>query len=100
MPMPTMSTAKSPALAALALSLSCIALGAAIGLMTDWLLAAPATASDIADAAVEMLVGGALGLLAGLYLAHDLSVRARWWSALFAVLLAAATAWSLALTAS
>ena len=95
-----MSTAKSPTIAALALALSCIALGAAIGLMTGWLLATPVTAPDIFDAAVEILVGGALGLLAGLYLAHDLSVRARWWSALFAMLLAAATAWSLALATS
>jgi hypothetical protein len=78
-------------IAALFLLLACALLGAAIGLMSVRLfLPEPTMGWDgIADALGGMMVGGGLGLLTGAYLAGGLSVRARWWSAAVATLLAA-----------
>ena len=90
------------AIAAISLALACVILGAAIGLMSASLLT-PKDAmgwDGIADALGGLMVGGVLGLVAGGYLASGLSVRARWWSAAVALVLAAGTLWSLALTAN
>jgi hypothetical protein len=98
----TESSTRNAPIAAAALSLACIALGAALGLMTNWLLSTPTAlgSSRITDAVVEILVGGGIGFITALYLARDLSTRARWWSALIAVLLTAATVWSMTLTSN
>lgn len=88
--------------AALSLVLTCVLLGAVIGLLGVRLFAPEQTTEwhDVADALGGLVVGGASGLVAGGYLASGLSVRARWWSAAVAVLMAAGTLWSLALTAN
>jgi len=87
--------------AALFLVVSCLVLGGAVGLMSARLLM-PATQSGwdaIADALGGVSIGAVLGALAGVYLVPGLSMRARWWSGGVALVLAAGTLWSLALTA-
>ena len=86
--------------AALGLVLSCVLLGAAIGLLATGLFTPEQTMDwdRVADARGGLTAGGAMGLVAGGYLASGLSVRARWWSAAAALLMAAGTLWSLALT--
>lgn len=88
--------------AALTLVSACVVLGAVIGWLAERLFVpAPMTGWDgIADATVGLIVGGSFGLVAGGYLASGLSNQARWWSAAVAVLLAAGTLWSLALTSN
>jgi hypothetical protein len=87
--------------AALSLVLACGLLGASIGLMTAQLFATePASGwKRLGDASGALTVGSVLGVIAGGYLAFDLSTRARWWSSLVAIMLTAGTLWSLALTA-
>ena len=87
--------------ATLMLVAACLLLGAAIGLMAVSLFSTgPVSASDsLVKGSGGLVVGGLLGAISGAYLASDLSVAARWWSSAGAVLLAAATLWSLALTA-
>lgn len=87
-------------IAALFLLLACVGLGVTVGLLSVVLLMQEQTTGwdGIADALGGLAVGGGLGLIAGGYLASGLSVRARWWSGAVAMLLAAGTLWSLALT--
>lgn len=94
------SNSTQRAIAALSLVLACLLLGAVIGLMTAQLFATepPTDADRQGGASGALIVGGLLGLVAGGYLVRDLSVQARWWSAMVAVVLAAGTYWSLALT--
>ena len=89
-------------IAALVLVLACVHLGAAVGFVSvSVLMLEPTMGRDaVADALGGLMVGGGLGLIAGGYLASGLPVRARWWSAAVAMLLAAGTMWSLALTAN
>jgi hypothetical protein len=98
----TAAKSTSSAVAALALAIACLALGAAIGLMSVRLLMGESSTGwdAIADALGGVIIGSLLGLVAGGYLARDLSVTARWWSAAMAIMLAGGTLWSLALTAS
>lgn len=98
----TANTPTQRATATLALVAACLTLGAAIGLMSLWLLSPDPDngGNTFSEAFGELIVGGLLGIVAGVYLARDLSVTARWWSAGVAILLTAGTLWSLALTAS
>jgi hypothetical protein len=83
-----------------ALIAACLAFGGAIGWMTVYLFSVEPVQgwSSVQRAAGALVVGSVSGALTGVYLARDLSARARWWSTGFAVLLAAGTLWSLALT--
>lgn len=87
--------------AGLALTLACGVFGAAVGLLGGRLLSTPTGMGwdTLADTLGGMMVGGVLGLGAGLYLAIGLSVRARWWSAIVAVALGFGVLYALALTA-
>lgn len=88
-------------IAALSLILACGLLGASIGLMTAQLFATTPDAGwqSLGDASGPLTVGSVLGVIAGGYLAFDLSIRARWWSSMVAIVLTLSTLWSLALTA-
>lgn len=84
-----------------ALVAGCLAFGAAIGWMAVYLFTTEPLQgwNDIRRASGALVVGGVLGGLAGIYLARDLSSRARWWSTAVTALLTAGTLWSLDLTA-
>lgn len=86
--------------ATLVLVAACLFFGAAIGQMAVSLFSEkPASGLDgPVDSSGALLIGGLLGGIAGAYLARDLSVTARWWSAAIALVLAIGTLWSLALT--
>lgn len=87
-------------LAGVALTLACAVLGISLGLL--WVKLTVSARSMGWDAIADMLggivVGGALGLLAGAWLSAGLSAQARWWSAgagtLLSGLLLAILAWS------
>lgn len=88
-------------IAGLVLALACAFVGASIGLLGARLLSTPTGMGwdAIADALGGLMVGGVLGLGAGLYLNVGLSVRSRWWSSIVAVMLGLGILFSLALTA-
>lgn len=88
-------------IAALSLILACGLFGASIGLMTAQLFATtPKTGwQGLGGASGALTVGSGLGMVAGGYLAFDLSNRARWWSSMVAIVLSVGTLWSLTLTA-
>jgi hypothetical protein len=98
---PNLSGRAARVAAALFLIVGCLVLGAAVGLMSARLLmpVQPSGWDAIADALGGVSVGALLGALAGAYLLTGLSARARWWSGGVALVLAAGTLWSLALTA-
>lgn len=83
-----------------ALVTACLVFGAAIGWMSVYLFAAEPVPgwAGVRRATGELVIGGVLGGLVGIYLARDIPARARWWSTGVAMLLAAGTLWSLALT--
>jgi hypothetical protein len=88
-------------IAGLVLVLACGFFGAAIGLLGAKLLSPPGGMGwdRIADMLGGLMLGAGLGVGAGLYLTVGLSARARWWSAVVAVVLGLGILFSLALTA-
>lgn len=85
--------------ASLALVVACLLFGVAIALMAIALLSSEPVSgwAGLTDDLGGLFVGGLLGVIAGIYLARDLSVTALWWASAVAVLLTAGTLWSLAL---
>lgn len=97
----TTTTRSQRVTATVVLFAACLFFGATVGYMAVSLFSAEPSDDwyTVADRTGGIVVGGLVGSIAGGYLAPGLSVTARWWSALVAVVLAAGTLWSLAITA-